>query len=40
VERARAIYLGEADDRWDDLASEIQPAVAQLLDRIRRARAV
>jgi predicted nucleotidyltransferase len=40
VERARAIYLGEADDRWDDLASEIKPAVAQLLGEIQRARAV
>jgi len=40
LERARAIYLGEADDSWDDLASEIQPAVAQVLDEIRRARAV
>lgn len=40
--RARAIYLGEEDERWDDLRSRVRPYadyVAAEIDRLRAARA-
>lgn len=40
--RARAIYLGEEDDRWDDLRSSVPPFadhVVAEIDRLRAARA-
>lgn len=35
--RARAIYLDEAAERWDDLQDRLQPSVDALVDRIRTA---
>jgi broad specificity phosphatase PhoE len=32
--RARAIYLGEQDERWDDLRDRLQPFVDHLLAEI------
>ena len=36
--RARDVYLGAADDRWDDLAGDIRPAADALLAGIAAAR--
>jgi predicted nucleotidyltransferase len=36
LRRARAIYLGEEDDRWDDLATEIHPHAMQVVEELRR----
>lgn len=35
--RARAIYLGEEDQRWDDLRSRLRPFADRLVDEIRSA---
>jgi predicted nucleotidyltransferase len=35
--RSRAIYLGDEDDRWDDLHNRIRPFVDHLIAEIRRA---
>lgn len=37
--RARAVYLGEAEDRWDDLQDSIRPHAEHVLAEIRRAAA-
>ena len=34
--RARAIYVGEAEERWDDLEPHIRPHVAHVVGEIRR----
>jgi predicted nucleotidyltransferase len=34
--RARAIYIGEAEDRWDDLQPRLQPHVEHVVAQIRR----
>jgi predicted nucleotidyltransferase len=34
--RARAIYLGEEEERWDDLEAHIRPHVAYVVGEIRR----
>lgn len=34
--RARAIYLGDEDERWDDLHDRIQPFVERVVAEIRR----
>lgn len=34
--RARAIYLGDEHDRWDDLAADVRPHVEMVLRAIRR----
>ena len=36
LRRARAIYLGEEDDRWDDLATEIHPHAMHVVEELRR----
>ena len=36
--RARAIYLGDAQDRWDDLAAEVVPHAETVVNQIRRLR--
>jgi streptomycin 3"-adenylyltransferase len=35
--RARGIYLGEQDERWDDLRDRLQPFVDHVIAEIRRA---
>ena len=37
--RARGVYLGKEEDRWDDLTSDVRRAADALLDRIREAAA-
>jgi streptomycin 3"-adenylyltransferase len=37
LERARAIYLGEAEERWDDLAGVVRPAADRLVAAIEGA---
>ena len=32
--RARAVYLGADEDRWDDLASEVRPHAEHVVERI------
>jgi streptomycin 3"-adenylyltransferase len=34
--RARAVYLGEEDERWDDLTARIRPCADYLVDEIKR----
>ena len=34
--RARAIYVGAEDERWDDLRDDLQPFVERVLGEIRR----
>jgi predicted nucleotidyltransferase len=34
--RARAIYLGDAEDRWDDLRPRLRPHVEHVVAQIRR----
>jgi streptomycin 3"-adenylyltransferase len=34
--RARSIYLGEQDDRWDDVAASLRPHVDRVVGEIRR----
>jgi streptomycin 3"-adenylyltransferase len=34
LERARAVYLGAEDDRWDDLASRVRPHAEEVVSRI------
>jgi streptomycin 3"-adenylyltransferase len=34
--RARAIYLGEEDERWDDLAPLVRPHAEHVIEEIRR----
>jgi streptomycin 3"-adenylyltransferase len=36
VARARAIYLGEEDERWDDIKPRIRPCVDYIIGEIRR----
>jgi streptomycin 3"-adenylyltransferase len=36
LDRARAIYLGEEDDRWDDLRLRVRPHVDHVVNEIRR----
>lgn len=36
LERARSIYLGERDERWDDLAPQVRPHAAYVVTEIRR----
>ena len=36
IARARAVYLGEAPDAWDDLQSRLAPVTALLVEEIRR----
>jgi predicted nucleotidyltransferase len=38
LERARAIYLGEEEERWDDLEPQVQRYAAHLVAEIERAR--
>lgn len=33
--RARAVYLGTEEDRWDDLAPRVRPHAEHVVDRIR-----
>jgi streptomycin 3"-adenylyltransferase len=35
LEHARAIYLGEADERWDRLAADVRPHADYVVGRIR-----
>jgi streptomycin 3"-adenylyltransferase len=37
VERARAIYLGDERERWEDLRDRVHPAADELLRHIRDA---
>lgn len=37
LERARDVYLGTADDRWDDLAASVRPHVDAVLAEIAKA---
>jgi streptomycin 3"-adenylyltransferase len=39
LERARAVYLGDADDRWDDLAARVGPHAEHVVREIRAAAA-
>jgi predicted nucleotidyltransferase len=39
LERARAIYLGEAEERWDDLRDRVRPLAEHVAGEIRRAAA-
>ena len=34
--RARAIYLGEQDERWDDLESRVRPHVDHVVREVER----
>jgi streptomycin 3"-adenylyltransferase len=36
LERARAIYLGEAEERWDDLQPLVRPHAERLVRAIER----
>jgi streptomycin 3"-adenylyltransferase len=36
LDRARSIYLGEADDRWEDLGPRVRPHVDHVVSEIRR----
>lgn len=36
LDRARAIYLGEEEERWDDVASRVAPLAARMTTEIRR----
>lgn len=36
LDRARSIYLGEEDDRWDDLGRRVRPHVDHVVSEIRR----
>ncbi len=36
LERARAIYLGEENERWDDVVADVAPVAARMTAEIRR----
>jgi len=36
LRRARSIYLGEEEDRWDDLATSIHPHAMHVVEEVRR----
>ena len=38
LEHARAVYLGEADERWDELASRLEPHAGYVVGEIERTR--
>jgi predicted nucleotidyltransferase len=36
LERARAVYLGEAEERWDDLGPQVRPHADYVAEEVRR----